>query len=118
VSDNLQRIGKVNLPPLMPIIGATETKFYRNKIEYTFGTKEFTKEKPQASEVPPCATAKAGGGARSGGFRGAGFHAKGFFDKIVDIETCYLQAEPTNRIRLAVKKFAIDNGYSFYDIRN
>ena len=64
VSDNLQRIGKVSLPPMMPIIGATETKFYRNKIEYTFGTKEFTKEKPQASEVPPCATAKAEGGTR------------------------------------------------------
>ena len=48
----------------------------------------------------------------------AGFHAKGMFDKIVDIQTCYLQAEPTNEIRLAVKKFAKENDYSFYDIRN
>jgi 23S rRNA (uracil1939-C5)-methyltransferase len=48
----------------------------------------------------------------------AGFHAKGFFDKIVDIETCYLQAEPTNAIRLTVKEFAISQGWSFYDIRN
>ncbi|MBK7677831.1 MAG: 23S rRNA (uracil(1939)-C(5))-methyltransferase RlmD [Chitinophagaceae bacterium] len=48
----------------------------------------------------------------------AGFHAKGFFDKIVDIQTCYLQAEPTNEIRLAVKEFAKENDWSFYDIRN
>jgi len=117
VSDNLQRIGKIALPEILPIIGANETKFYRNKIEYTFGTKEFTKEKP--FKVDPGYPQQ---------FRDpepdlnrprkiAGYHAKGFFDKIVDIETCYLQAEPTNRIRLAVKKFAIDNDYSFYDIR-
>ncbi len=135
VRDNLQRIGKISLPEIMPILGANETRYYRNKLEYTFGTKEFTKEKPPrtptseglrhtqsqlsdssdlnenyilsgSSEVPP-----------SGGFRGAGFHAKGFFDKIVDIKTCYLQAEPTNELRLAVKKFAIENDYSFYDIR-
>lgn len=135
VRDNLQRIGKVALPEIMPILGANDTKYYRNKLEYTFGTTEFTKEKPskispkeglrdnqsqligdpgiedkdkfsESMEVSP-----------SGGFRGAGFHAKGFFDKIVDIETCYLQAEPTNKLRLAVKKFAKDNDYSFYDIR-
>jgi 23S rRNA (uracil1939-C5)-methyltransferase len=150
VEETLKRIGKVPLPPFQPIIGASETKFYRNKIEYTFGNKEYTKEKPpqtplreglsntqglqfndstsfdnsriassldfaknkealnlSESKVPPC-----------GGFRGAGFHAKGFFDKIVDIETCHLQAEPTNAIRLAVKEFAKTNEWSFYDIRN
>jgi 23S rRNA (uracil1939-C5)-methyltransferase len=48
----------------------------------------------------------------------AGFHVKGLFDKVVDIETCYLQAEPTNAIRIAIKEFAIANGWSFYDIRN
>ncbi|MBK9658524.1 MAG: 23S rRNA (uracil(1939)-C(5))-methyltransferase RlmD [Chitinophagaceae bacterium] len=60
--------------------------------------------------------APGGGGKKKGG--GAGFHAKGFFDKIVDIQTCYLQAEPTNEIRLAVKEFAKENDWSFYDIRN
>jgi len=117
VSDNLQRIGKIDLSEIMPIIGADETKFYRNKIEYTFGTKEFTKEKPpktnqddrQHFHEPVPHLHNPG--------KIAGYHAKGFFDKIVDIETCYLQAEPTNRIRLAVKKFAIENNYSFYDIR-
>ena len=48
----------------------------------------------------------------------AGFHAKGFFDKVVDIQTCYLQSETTNEIRLAVKEFAKLNRYPFYDIRN
>ena len=130
VSDNLQRIGKVDLPEMLPIAGAPETKFYRNKLEYTFGTKEFTKEKPPR---PP----KGGSGNSSkpedpfqqsetkappsegfGEASFAGFHAKGWFDKIVDIKTCYLQAEPTNAIRLAIKDFASQNQYSFYDIRN
>ena len=48
----------------------------------------------------------------------AGFHAKGIFDKVIDIKTCYLQDEPTNAIRLAVKEFAKSNDYSFYDIKN
>jgi len=130
VRDNLQRIGKIALPEIMPILGANETKYYRNKLEYTFGTKEFTKEKPspnfdlsdnnklsESAEVSPSGRFRGAGASPSGGFRGAGFHAKGFFDKIVDIETCYLQAEPTNKLRLAVKKFAKENDYSFYDIR-
>jgi len=157
VRDNLQRIGKVALPEIMPILGANETKYYRNKVEYTFGTKEFTKEKP--SRTPPkeglrnpqsqlfensdmIANSKSSessvsvasaseasstieGNRRLGMQFGeeavasvVGFHAKGFFDKIVDIQTCYLQAEPTNAIRLAIKKFAKENRYSFYDIRN
>lgn len=148
VRDNLQRIGKVTLPEMRPILGAQETRYYRNKVEYTFGTKEFTKEKPpqtsrhsdgrlrytqsqltetpdikdsyklsESSQVSPPAGGEDLEGA--GGFRGAaGFHAKGFFDKIVDIQTCYLQDEPTNAIRLAVKRFAKENKYTFYDIRN
>jgi 23S rRNA (uracil1939-C5)-methyltransferase len=113
VKDNLERIGKINLPVIRPIIGASDTRYYRNKIEYTFGTKEFTKERPVKGAVP--------GHINDPGnqaFKGAGFHARGFFDKIVDIKTCYLQAEPTNELRLAVKRFGIENNYSFYDIRN
>jgi 23S rRNA (uracil1939-C5)-methyltransferase len=106
VKDNLQRIGKVVLPEMMPILGANETRYYRNKIEYTFGNKRFLlKEElndPLISSEQDV----------------AGFHAKGMFDKLVDIQTCYLQDEPTNAIRLAVKKFAKENNYTFYDIRN
>jgi len=139
VEETLKRVGKVSLPIIPSILGAAETRYYRNKIEYTFGTKEFTKEKPphpgrvgpkeelfnaqsqliedplkkktvgfiESSQIPP-----------SGGGGAVGFHAKGFFDKIVDIQTCYLQSEPTNAIRLAVKDFAKKNDWSFYDIRN
>ena len=115
VEETLKRIGKIELPALLPIVGAAETKYYRNKIEYTFGTKEFLPKEifklAGSSKVSPT-----GGDLERAG--AAGFHAKGFFDKIVNIETCYLQAEPTNAIRLAVKKFAKKNNWSFYDIKN
>lgn len=106
VKDNLQRIGKVALPEMFPIIGATETKFYRNKLEYTFGNKRFL-EKKELNDVSVTNQQDV-----------AGYHAKGMFDKIVDIDTCYLQAEPTNAIRKAIKNFAIANNYTFYDIKN
>ena len=104
VEETLKRIGKVSLPALLPIIGADETRYYRNKLEYTFGTKEFTREKPVTTELSQKKI--------------VGFHAKGFFDKIVDIQTCYLQNEPTNAIRLAIKEYAKQHELSFYDIRN
>ena len=106
VTDTLQRIGKVKLPEILPIAGATDTIHYRNKMEYTFGNRRYlTKEElsdPSARSERDT----------------AGFHARGFFDKLVDIQTCYLQEEPTNEIRLEIKGYAIQNGYSFYDIRN
>ena len=115
VADNLERIGKLDLPGISAIIGAEETKYYRNKIEYTFGTKEFTKEKPIKDGWGKVTAPSPGSEVTEGA---AGFHAKGFFDKVVDIQTCYLQAEPTNEIRLAVKEFARQNRLPFYDIRN
>ena len=106
VRDNLQRIGKVALPEMMPILGAAETRYYRNKMEYTFGNKRFLlKEELNDPSIRNDQDV-------------AGFHAKGMFDKLVDIQTCYLQEEPTNEIRLAVKQFAKENKYTFYDIRN
>jgi 23S rRNA (uracil1939-C5)-methyltransferase len=106
VRDNLQRIGKVALPEMLPILGAANTRYYRNKMEYTFGNKRFLlKEELNDPTV-------------SNDQDVAGFHAKGMFDKLVDIQTCYLQEEPTNAIRLAIKNFAKENKYSFYDIRN
>ena len=106
VRDNLQRIGKVALPVIQPILGAKETRYYRNKIEYTFGNKRYLRKEelndPSINGIQDV----------------AGFHARGMFDKIVDIETCHLQEEPTNQIRLAIREFARKNEYSFYDIRN
>lgn len=106
VADVLQRIGKVPLPEIRPIRGGAETRYYRNKIEYTFGNKRYlTKEEIGDESI-------------SGQQDVAGFHAKGFFDKVVDIDTCYLQAEPTNAIRLFVKELGKTHGWPFYDIRN
>ena len=115
VKDSLQRIGKVILPEMQPILGAPETRYYRNKLEYTFGTKEFI----PAGEFAMIQQ-QAGPGEKlsfppSKGV--AGFHARGMFDKIVDISTCYLQPEPTNQVRLAIRDFALKHGFSFYDIR-
>jgi 23S rRNA (uracil1939-C5)-methyltransferase len=106
VKDNLQRIAKVLLPEMQPIMGAVETMFYRNKIEYTFGNKRFL-TRQELGDVSVSNEQDV-----------AGFHAKGMFDKIVDIHTCYLQAEPTNGVRNAIREFARRNHYSFYDIRN
>ena len=121
VEDNLKRIGKICLPILLPIIGAAETRFYRNKLEYTFCNKEYFpddeygKLKNQESGARVVMASPLGGG-REGAV--AGYHAKGVFDKVVDIQKCWLQAEPTNALRLAVKEFAIQQGWSFYDIKD
>lgn len=115
VKDNLQRIGKIKLPEMLPILGADSTKFYRNKMEYTFGTREYL----SAAEFNKRKQELAGSAADldPSNRNVLGFHAKGFWDKIVDIQTCYLQDEPTNAIRNATREFAIKNNFSFYDIR-
>lgn len=105
VADTLERIGKIPLPPVSPILGAAHNRYYRNKIEYTFSNRRFV---PTAYLHDPAYSSDASV---------AGFHARGLFDKVVDIETCHLQAEPGNKIRLAVKQFALDHDLSFYDIR-
>jgi 23S rRNA (uracil1939-C5)-methyltransferase len=105
VEEVLKRIGKVKLPPFQKIIGAQETRYYRNKLEYTFGNKRYLRKEELGQE------------GISGEQDVAGFHARGFFDKVVDIQKCFLQEEPTNDIRLAVKAFAKQNEWNFYDIR-
>ena len=106
VADVLSRIGKVTLPPIQPILGAPDSIHYRNKMEYTFSGRRFLL--PEEMKDPTVSSAQ----------NVAGFHAKGVFDKVVDIDTCYLQEEPTNLLRKAVKEFAIGQGYSFYDIKS
>ena len=104
VEDNLKRIGKVELPEVTAVLGAEENKWYRNKLEYTFSSKRFVPEnefvKDQVNDL-----------------NAAGFHAKGLFDKVVEVERCWLQQEPTNAIREALSSFARKNNYSFYDYK-
>ena len=106
VHDNLKRIGKVELPEFLPIIGSELEKFYRNKLEYTFSTKEYLPEASFDREDKSRSYSNV-----------LGFHAKGFFDKIVNIEKCWLQPEPTNALRNALRKYALEKGLSFYDYR-
>ena len=113
VEQQMKRIGKVDLPEMQPIAGAQETRHYRNKLEFTFSSRKyFTDSEIAGMEMP------------EEGPRGLpaipalGFHVPGSFDKVIDIDTCYLQQEPSNAIRNAVRAYALEKGYSFYDIRN
>jgi 23S rRNA (uracil1939-C5)-methyltransferase len=113
VADNLGRIGKVDLPPMLPIVGATETTGYRNKLEYTFATRRYIpKEEFQQLRADDKLTE-----AIEGTTGVAGFHAKGQFDKVVEIDVCHLQEEPTNLMRKAIVTYARESNLSFWDIR-
>ena len=106
VKDALDRIAKVPYPGINEIIGSENIYFYRNKLEFTFSHRKWLTEfDPVASENVKIET------------RGLGFHLPGMFDKILDISECYLQKEPSNAIRLAIKTFAIENNFTFYNAR-
>ena len=105
VVDALQRIAKVDLPPINPIIGSEQTTHYRNKLEFTFSNRCWlTRAQLESGEEFTNRNA-------------LGFHIPGGFDKVLDIERCWLQDDVSNHIRLFVKQYAIERGYSFYDIR-
>src|SRR5699024_6388712 len=104
VEDVLSRIGKLKFPGIRPILGASETRNYRNKLEFTFSNKAYLTEK-EIEEV---------GWERRDAL---GFHIPKMFDKILDIETCHLQGDPSNAIRNEVRRFALEQQYEFYDIR-
>jgi 23S rRNA (uracil1939-C5)-methyltransferase len=116
VKDALQRIGKIPLPEFLPIMGATDNRYYRNKLEYTFGTMKYIPEAEYNKASPNPSAGKASLNPPEGG--AVGFHAKGLFDKVVDITHCHLQAEPSNGIRETVRNYAIANNLSFYDVRH
>ena len=103
VADALQRIAKVECPPITPILGSKEIWAYRNKMEYTFSSKCWLTF-DQLREGVPFSEA-------------AGFHIPGAFDKVLDIKKCHLQDDFTNQVRLFVKNYGIEHGYSFYDLR-
>ena len=115
VVDNLTRIAKVSLPAIPPIMGAEQTQGYRNKVEYTFATEKFI---PFSAFKAMKAAAENGDISHLEKAPGvAGFHARGFFEKVVEVDKCYLQAEPTNDLRKAVVNFAIENKMPFYNIK-
>jgi 23S rRNA (uracil1939-C5)-methyltransferase len=104
VLQSLKRIGKLELPEIRPILGSEKTIHYRNKLEYTFSSRRYLL--PEELADPQISTLQ----------NAAGFHARGIFDKVVDVETCYLQEEPTNAIRREIRDWATEHRVSFYDI--
>ncbi|MBL7888577.1 MAG: 23S rRNA (uracil(1939)-C(5))-methyltransferase RlmD [Bacteroidia bacterium] len=105
VTDALTRLAKIELPEIQKILPSEKTYHYRNKLEYTFSNKKWlTVEEIETNQTIDNRNA-------------LGFHIPGLFDKVLDIDTCHLQEEPSNSIRLAVKEFALKNGLTFFDLR-
>ena len=106
VRDNLERLGNVDCSGMRPICGSDNIYYYRNKLEFTFSTKAWRTAEELASGTPQSA-------------QGAlGFHIPQIFDKVLPIQHCALQADPSNDIRLAVSHYAEENHLEYYDIRN
>ena len=105
VRDQLTRIGKLALPEIAPCLGSAETRFYRNKLEFTFADRGWlTREQIASGEELEAAPA-------------VGFHIPGMFDKVLDIRKCWLQPDPSNAIRLETKRFCLEHGYTFHNAR-
>lgn len=104
VEQNLRRIGKTELPGILPIVGGDDSIHYRNKLEFTFSNKRYLLPGEMESGVIIQENA-------------LGFHVPRIFDKVIDIETCYLMDDVNNRIRNTIRSFALENNFTFYDIR-
>jgi len=105
VTDNLERIGKVQAAHINPIMGSSEIYRYRNKMEYAFSDRRWlTREEVESDNNFDKEDA-------------LGFHIPGLFDKVLDIKECFLQAEPSNAIRDAVRRYAHKKGLAFFNFR-
>ncbi len=106
VTDNLKRIGQLELPLVNPISASANEKYYRNKLEFTFSNRRWL----SAEEI--------NSGDDFADRNGLGFHVPGMFDKVIDLEECHLQPELSNTIRQEVRDYSRDHGLTFYDLRN
>ena len=105
VFDNLTRIGKVELPEFRPILGSEKTRFYRNKLEFTFSNKRWLTEEEVKQDV------------KYDQMNAVGFHIPGAFDKVLAIDKCWLQDDISNQIRNAVRDYAYAHNFPFFDLR-
>lgn len=106
VLNNLKRIGKIELPTFEPILGSEKQFFYRNKMEFGFSNQRWLTDEEVRSD------------ADLGNRNALGFHIPKMWDKILDIQKCHLQEDPSNAIRNAIKEFAIENDLTFFNARN
>lgn len=104
VRDALERIGKVEVGQFFPIKAAEKTRYYRNKLEFSFSNKRWLQPEELNTEISNKADV-------------LGFHPAGAFDKVIDIEHCWLQPDPSNRLRNGIQELAIEQGLSFHDAR-
>ena len=105
VFDNLTRIGKIELPEITPIMGSKKSQFYRNKLEFTFSNKRWLTDEEVKMDV------------KYDQMNAVGFHIPGAFDKVLAIDECWLQDDISNQIRNAVRDYAYEHDFSFYNIR-
>lgn len=105
IHDNLVRIGKVDLPEMMPILGSKHVYGYRNKLEFGFSNKRWLTEEEVKADV------------KYDVMDAVGFHISGAFDKILDIEECHLMDNINNEIRNDIRHYALKHGLEFYDLR-
>jgi len=105
VTDNLLRIGHLELPESNPIKGCAEIYRYRNKMEYSFSDSRWLSLDEIAS------------GKEIENKYACGFHIPGMWDKILDVKECHLQAAPSDAIRNSIRDFAAENGFSFFNPR-
>jgi 23S rRNA (uracil1939-C5)-methyltransferase len=104
VIDALTRISKIDADGMLPIIASPADRYYRNKLEYTFSNRRWLYDgENREDEVL--------------NMNALGFHIPGRFDKILDVNHCYLQAEPSNELRNSIREFVLQRGYSFYDLK-
>jgi len=104
VTDNLERIGGLQLPPVKSILGSSREKYYRNKLDYTFSASRWlTKEEMEEG--------------KAFGDSGLGYHLPKMYDKVFDVKECYLQPSPSNDIRLLVREVALREEIPFFDLR-
>jgi 23S rRNA (uracil1939-C5)-methyltransferase len=105
VVDALSRLAKINVDGIMPIVPSPADRYYRNKLEFTFSNKRWLYDGENKEDGTLNMNA-------------LGFHIPGRFDKILDVNHCYLQAEPSNGLRNEIRDFTIQQGYTYYDLRN
>jgi 23S rRNA (uracil1939-C5)-methyltransferase len=105
VVDALSRLAKINVEGIMPIVPSPADRYYRNKLEFTFSNKRWLYDGENKEDGTLNMNA-------------LGFHIPGRFDKILDVNHCYLQAEPSNGLRNEIRDFTIQQGYTYYDLRN
>ena len=105
VWDQLVRLGHLDIPEISPIIGSDNTRYYRNKLEFTFSSRRWfgKDEDPSTLSEKECC--------------GLGFHVGKFFDKVLDIRHCWLQRDPSNDIRNFIRDYALEHDFEFFNLR-